>query len=121
MTLSGIGTFSNGRVVWTSPKDADTAKKLRDFAADLKDSFVSRGLVSDAYNFEPHVTLMKISPPDSRSRGARLKAIPAEVYLPFTETHFGDHTCDALELCQMSSEGPDGYYPVVKSLKIPFD
>ncbi|KAI9353400.1 kinase A anchor protein [Zopfochytrium polystomum] len=142
--LRGVGTFANGRVVWTSPKDGPDSEgsvaTLKALARAMHSLFRSRGLVDDdtaakaEFEYTPHVTLMKVKPRDeerrepprwgksqwnrpSRSAGD-VRVIPPQVFLPFVETDFGWHVIDKLDFLEMAKD-ENGHYPVVATVDIP--
>jgi 2'-5' RNA ligase len=78
-SLSGIGIFSQGRVVWTAPRDSSEVTPLKSFANEINSLFTKAGIVDGRYRFEPHATLMKV---DFNAEG--IKVVPPEIYLPYS-------------------------------------
>ncbi|KAI8846871.1 kinase A anchor protein [Chytridium lagenaria] len=105
LRLKGIGTFNEGRIVWTAPEVGEDSQRLRLFAESINNLFRFKGLVDGRYRFEPHMTLIKVDF-KSKSKGV----IPPEAYSPFVASDFGEFNFDSIELSSMSGSAADGYY-----------
>jgi len=66
-------------------------------------------VVTNKFEFEPHLTVCKVSRPVARLR--RSKYLPSVLYAGYEEAHFGDQFVDNLQLCVIEQTTRyDGFY-----------
>ena len=129
LRFTAVDCFSRGRVIFARPSGSGAMKRLRSLYACIKARFNTAGIcqedTKDVEEWEPHLTIAKITFPQKRHRAdaskqrTNLKRIEKEVYAGL-DSHLSRIRVmlTALELCQMGGVGVDGYYPVLESIDI---
>uniref|UniRef100_A0A3B5LCX6 A-kinase anchor protein 7-like phosphoesterase domain-containing protein n=1 Tax=Xiphophorus couchianus TaxID=32473 RepID=A0A3B5LCX6_9TELE len=81
--------------------------------------FEEQGLLQgDCRDFEPHLTIMKLSRA-SKLRFQGIKRVEPGLYSDYTSKFFGNQTVERLDLCSMlKKKQQDGYYHTETSLQL---
>ncbi|EPY38417.1 hypothetical protein AGDE_05512 [Angomonas deanei] len=119
LRFRGLGTFSNGRVLFArcvaeehfTTLDQLVRRVRRDIGQQLNVDV--KGNPHDSYI--PHITVAKIRPSQKEAFGSRL---PLSMWADFQHQDFGDVTFDEIQLCNMKGKGKNDYYKVESSVKI---
>ena len=120
LRFEGVGTFSNGRVLFAKVVADHHHYKLTTYVDKVRqvcaaNSIDTKGNPRDAY--VPHVTIAKVRPQQTQQFPTRV--IPPLVWAPFKHDSFGTVSFDKLDVCSMTGDGgADGYYKVVASIPI---
>ncbi|KAI9091900.1 kinase A anchor protein [Phlyctochytrium arcticum] len=114
LTFRGVGTFSNGRVIYSKPVEDGGMRTLRSVVEVLTRTYAHAGcnLVGNRPYWNPHCTLMK-------SQDVETASIDAGVWEPFMDHAWGTSVVDKIELCSMlAPKAADGYYATLASLDL---
>lgn len=115
MQVKDIDTFSGGRVVFMSLADNEHTNRIINFSKILYQHFEKEQLTPEKYNFHPHITLMKLR----FDKRFKANIIPAEVFLPYKTTYFGQQYGVTIDLLQMAPKPKGGYYKCHHKINIP--
>ncbi|CAD5113879.1 DgyrCDS3042 [Dimorphilus gyrociliatus] len=124
-TVQNINNFGKNVVFADINKDNDDFNKLKTLRNDLKNHFEENGLnVSGKQEFQPHLTIMKISKAAKKYQKKLKYKIPEESWIKYKEDeiNFGVERVDTIQLNSMSGTNEDGtYYFVEKEVKLKND
>ncbi|OZJ06407.1 hypothetical protein BZG36_00661 [Bifiguratus adelaidae] len=126
LEFKGIGTFSEGRVVYVPPVVNATTERFLDFVRAIRKVNLAgvQPLPTAHDNGEEdiqlHATLMKIKGRfyvKSTDRRTVCKVIPSNVWQDFIDYDFGEYSLKTIELCSMlDPKEADGYYRSLESI-----
>jgi len=118
LRVENLNNFGQ-RVVYAEVTPIDNSsfnlfvKKVRDAVASASENVV----LTNSFDFIPHLTLAKVSRPIARLR--RSKYIDSSYYEEFTNMKFGEQSLNNLQLCVIDSATRyDGFYNTLAELKL---
>ena len=115
-----VDHFGN-QVVFLKPQYNDAHRFIRELAYSLKVHFKLKNivLVDDFKEFQPHLTVMKMSKKPALMKKKGIKKIPEESYKNWKSFDFGHENVSEILLCKMSGKKmEDGFYQVVEKLEL---
>lgn len=118
VTFSGLDHFRH-EVLFAKVSWEEDVTILKSVAGVVRDAFASEGILpSDSREFQPHLTVMKLSrKPALRKKG--IKKIPVESYCTFKEMEFGSQPVHQLHLCAMNHpKDRDGFYKILATVEL---
>ncbi len=111
LVISGLDTFGQ-RVLYAKVKPQPREDLFWEFVSAVSNRVAATSdnvIVTNKFEFQPHVTVAKVSRPIARLR--RSKYIPSGHYDDFEEMTFGEQTLDNLQLCVIEATTRfDGFY-----------
>ncbi|RVE56121.1 hypothetical protein OJAV_G00232950 [Oryzias javanicus] len=118
LPFSGIRHFRK-EVVFVGLADGEHRRTLERLAELLRSRFEEQNLLQrDGRDFEPHLTIMKLSRA-SKLRSQGVKRVDPSVYADYTDKFFGSLTVERVDLCSMlKKKQQDGYYHTETSLQL---
>ncbi|KAF6735876.1 A-kinase anchor protein 7 isoform gamma [Oryzias melastigma] len=118
LPFSGIRHFRK-EVVFVGLADGEHRRTLDRLAELLRSRFEEQDLLQgDGRDFEPHLTIMKLSRA-SKLRSQGVKRVDPSVYADYTNKFFGSLTVERVDLCSMlKKKQQDGYYHTETSLQL---
>ncbi|KAM4713020.1 A-kinase anchor protein 7 isoform 2-T4 [Anableps anableps] len=118
LPFSGIRHFRK-EVVFVGLDSGEHRHTLDSLAELLRRHFEEQGLLQrDCRDFEPHLTIMKLSRA-SKLRFQGIKRVEPGLYSDYTNKFFGNQTVECLDLCSMlKKKQEDGYYHTETSLQL---
>lgn len=118
LPFSGIRHFRK-EVVFVGLDAGEHRHTLDSLAELLRTRFEEQGLLQgDCRDFEPHLTIMKLSRA-SKLRFQGIKRVEPALYSDYTNKFFGNQTVERLDLCSMlKKKQQDGYYHTETSLQL---
>ncbi|XP_038149176.1 A-kinase anchor protein 7-like isoform X2 [Cyprinodon tularosa] len=118
LPFSGIRHFRK-EVVFVGLNDGEHRHTLDSLAELLRRRFEEQDLLQgDCRDFEPHLTIMKLSRA-SKLRFQGIKRVEPDLYSDYKNKFFGNQTVERLDLCSMlKKKQPDGYYHTDTSLQL---
>ncbi|XP_023808763.1 A-kinase anchoring protein 7 isoform X2 [Oryzias latipes] len=118
LPFSGIRHFRKD-VVFVGLADGQHRRTLDRLAELLRSRFEEQGLLQgDCRDFEPHLTIMKLSRA-SKLRSQGVKRVDPSLYAEYTNKFFGSLTVERVDLCSMlKKKQQDGYYHTETSLQL---
>ncbi|XP_054900356.1 A-kinase anchor protein 7-like isoform X2 [Poeciliopsis prolifica] len=118
LPFSGIRHFRK-EVVFVGLDSGEHRHTLDSLAELVRRRFEEQGLLQgDNRDFEPHLTIMKLSRA-SKLRFQGIKRVEPGLYSDYTNKFFGNQTVERLDLCSMlKKKQQDGYYHTETSLQL---
>ncbi|XP_036003499.1 A-kinase anchor protein 7-like [Fundulus heteroclitus] len=118
LPFSGIRHFRK-EVVFVGLDGGEHRHTLDSLAELLRRRFEEQGLLQgDCRDFEPHLTIMKLSRA-SKLRFQGIKRVEPGLYSDYTNKFFGNQAVERLDLCSMlKKKQKDGYYHTETSLQL---
>ncbi|XP_032441093.1 A-kinase anchor protein 7 isoform X1 [Xiphophorus hellerii] len=118
LPFSGIRHFRK-EVVFVGLDGGEHRHTLDSLAELVRRRFEEQGLLQgDCRDFEPHLTIMKLSRA-SKLRFQGIKRVEPGLYSDYTSKFFGNQTVERLDLCSMlKKKQQDGYYHTETSLQL---
>uniref|UniRef100_A0A3B3TIR2 A-kinase anchoring protein 7 n=1 Tax=Poecilia latipinna TaxID=48699 RepID=A0A3B3TIR2_9TELE len=118
LPFSGIRHFRK-EVVFVGLDGGEHRPTLDSLAELVRRRFEEQGLLQgDCRDFEPHLTVMKLSRA-SKLRFQGIKRVEPGLYSDYTDKFFGNQTVERLDLCSMlKKKQQDGYYHTETSLQL---
>lgn len=119
LRFRGLGTFSQGRVLFTRCVSEAHFTALDHLVRRIRKD-VGLGLGVDMKgnphdSYVPHVTVAKVRPSQQAEFGRK---VPLSMWAEHQHSDFGDVTFNQVDLCDMKGQRADGYYRVVSSADI---
>lgn len=109
LTFSGLDHF--GHQVLYVKLEKEGKEVLKSVEKILRETFTREGIPStDSREYNPHMTVMKLTGHNPKLRREGIKKIPAESYASWVDMSFGEEPVKALHLCSMSKKDKDGFY-----------
>lgn len=119
LRIKGLGTFGQ-RVLYAKVLPEPTEEPFWLFISDLERMIAntsSNVIVTNKFEFTPHLTLVKVSRPVSRLR--RSKYLPSALYEKYADADFGIQCIDNLQLCVIeASTRYDGFYRTLSEVVV---
>ena len=119
LCFRGLGTFSDGRVLFARPNAELDYQRLAEFVRHMRAALAAqtvdvKGNPHDEY--VPHVTIAKVRPQHREQLG--VKRVPDSLWADYKLSDFGDVRLRTVEVCSLKGQSPDGYYRVVEQFSL---
>lgn len=109
LRFSGLGHFR--QQVLYAKLEEEGRDFLKSVAEILREIFTKEGIPStDSREYNPHMTVMKLTGHNPQLRRNGVKKIPEESYSSWVDLNFGEEQVSALHLCAMGEKDKDGFY-----------
>ena len=113
--FNGIGNFSN-EVVFAKVQEKEQIECLKAINSVVTETFEKEGIsVTDKKEYNPHLTLLKLSRKKSLRRN-RIKKVEESIYTTWLDSYFGEELVKNIHICSMQAKEEDGFYKCVSTI-----
>lgn len=116
LTFHGVGNFKN-QVVFAKIQEKEQIKCIKTINSMITEVFEKNGIcLSDKKEYNPHLTLMKLSRKSSLRKNG-IRKVEEKSYAPLIDLYFGDEIVKNVYLCSMHGDKEDdGFYKCLSSI-----